>query len=119
MLPAVGQGAIAVQCRDGAASSRDAEIRGWLTALDHHETRVPVTAERAMLATLDGSCRTPIAGYATLDGGQIRLTGQVFSLDGRHSHEAAASAGVDEPESLGRIVGEAILARCGRGFLAR
>lgn len=118
MLPAVAQGAIAVQCRDGEASARDAEIRRWLAALDDRPSRVCVTAERAMLAALDGSCRTPIAGHATLSGSNLRLTGMVFSPDGKHRHEASGTAGADEPESLGRTVGEAILARCGRGFLA-
>lgn len=118
MLPAVAQGAIAVQCRDGEASALDAGIRGWLAALDHPASRARVTAERAMLATLDGSCRTPIAGHATLDGDRLRLTGRVFSLDGRDSHGTSADADADEPEALGRTVGEAILARCGRGFLA-
>ncbi|MEQ8399151.1 hydroxymethylbilane synthase [Thalassobaculum sp.] len=119
MLPAVSQGAIGVQCRDGEASARDAEIRGWLAALDDRPSRLRVTAERAMLATLDGSCRTPIAGHATLGGTRLTLTGTVFSLDGQSSHGAADTSGTDDPEALGQTVGEAILARCGRNFLAR
>ncbi|WP_189991772.1 hydroxymethylbilane synthase [Thalassobaculum fulvum] len=118
MLPAVAQGAIGVQSRDGSASARDAEIRRWLSALDDGPSRVRVTAERAMLAALDGSCRTPIAGHATLDGDRLTLTGLVLSPDGRHSHGAALTGGADDPEALGRDVGESILARCGRGFLA-
>ncbi len=119
MLPAVAQGAIAVQTRDGEASGRDAAIRRWLAALDDAPSRARVTAEWAMLATLDGSCRTPIAGHATLDGERLDLTGMVLSLDGRESHGAAESGSARDPEALGRAVGEAILARCGRGFLAR
>lgn len=118
MLPAVAQGAIAVQCRDGAASARDARIRTWLAAIDDAPSRARVTAERAMLATLDGSCRTPIAGHATLDGDVLTLRGLVLSLDGRESHGATETGAASDPESLGRSVGEAILARCGRGFLA-
>jgi hydroxymethylbilane synthase len=118
MLPAVSQGAIGVQCRDGAAGPRDTGIRHWLTALDHAESRARVTAERAMLATLDGSCRTPIAGHAVLDGDRLRLSGLVLALDGHASHAAADTGDAADPDALGRAVGEAILARCGRDFLA-
>lgn len=119
MLPAVAQGAIGVQTRDGAGSARDAEIRRWLAALDDGPSRTRVTAERTMLATLDGSCQTPIAGHATLDGDRLTLTGIVLSLDGSASHGAAETGPAGDPEALGRAVGEAILGRCGRDFLAR
>lgn len=119
MLPAVSQGAIGVQVRDGTAGPRDAGIRRWLAALDDAPSRARVTAERAMLAALDGSCRTPIAGHATLDGDRLTLTGLVLSLDGRASHGAAETGDADDPEALGRAVGGAILAQCGHGFLAR
>lgn len=118
MLPAVSQGAIGIQCRDGSAGSRDAGIRHRLAALDDRPSRLCVTAERAMLATLDGSCRTPIAGHARLDGAHLTLSGMVLSLDGRESHAATETGPADDPEGLGRAVGEAILARCGHGFLA-
>lgn len=119
MLPAVAQGAIAVQSRDGSAGARDAEMRRWLSAIDDAPSRARVTAERAMLATLDGSCRTPIAGHATVLGdGRLGLTGLVLSPDGRQRHGAAETGTAADPEALGRAVGEAILARCGRDFLA-
>lgn len=118
MPPAVAQGAIAVQTRDGAGGGRDADIRRWLTALDDPESRTRVTAERSMLATLDGSCRTPISGHAILDGGLLSLHGEVLSRDGsqRFAHDGSGPA--TDPVALGRAVGEAILGRCGRGFLA-
>lgn len=116
--PSVSQGAIGVQCRDGAASARDADIARWLAVLDDAPSRARVTAERAMLAALDGSCRTPIAGHAVLDGDRLSLTGLVLSLDGRESHAGAASGAAEDAEALGRGVGEDILSRCGRGFLA-
>lgn len=116
--PSVSQGAIGVQCRDGAASARDADIVRWLAVLDDAPSRARVTAERAMLAALDGSCRTPIAGHAVLDGDRLSLTGLVLSLDGRESHSGAASGAAEDAEALGRGVGEDILSRCGRGFLA-
>lgn len=119
MLPAVAQGAIGLQCRDGASSQRDAAIRRWLAALDDAPSRACVTAERAMLAALDGSCRTPIAGHATIIGSDgLCLSGLVLSRDGRDSYGAAETGPIADPESLGRAVGESILARCGRGFLA-
>ena len=116
--PSVSQGAIGVQCRDGAASARDADIVRWLAVLDDAPSRVRVTAERAMLAALDGSCRTPIADHAVLDGDRLSLTGLVLSLDGRESHAGAASGAAEDAEALGYGVGEDILSRCGRGFLA-
>ncbi len=116
--PPVSQGAIGVQCRDGNASARDADIARWLTALDDGPSRVRVTAERAMLSALDGSCRTPISGHAVLDGGRLTLNGLVLSLDGSQSHAGAASADAADAEALGFGVGEDILSRCGRDFLA-
>lgn len=116
--PPVSQGAIGIQSRDGNASSRDADILRWLSALDDGPSRARVTAERAMLAALDGSCRTPISGYAVLDGDRLSLDGLVLSLDGRESHAGSATAAAADAEDLGRGVGEDILSRCGRGFLA-
>jgi len=116
--PPVSQGAIGVQCRDGNASARDADIARWLSALDDAPSRARVTAERAMLAALDGSCRTPISGHAVLEGDRLSLNGLVLSLDGRQSHAGSASAAAADAEALGHGVGEDILSRCGRGFLA-
>ena len=59
MLPAVAQGAIGIACRTG-----DERQEKYLAALNHEDTRIAVVTERAFLAALDGSCRTPIAGYA-------------------------------------------------------
>lgn len=115
--PPVSQGAIAVQCRDGNASSRDADIARWLSALDDGPSRARVTAERAMLSALDGSCRTPISGHAVLDGGRLTLNGLVLSLDGSQSHAGSASGNAGDAEALGFGVGEDILSRCGRDFL--
>jgi len=119
MPPPVAQGAIAIQTRDGEAGPRDAEIRRWIEALDHDESRRRVTAERAMLQTLDGSCRTPISGHARLVDGRLVLEGTVLALDGsaRFDERAEAEAAGDAAD-LGHGVGEALLARCGRDFLA-
>ncbi|MFE1101986.1 hydroxymethylbilane synthase [Nocardiopsis alba] len=78
ILPAVGSSVLGLECR-----AADHAVDELLKRLDHHETRVHVTAERAMLGVLQGHCNSPIAGYATtsLDG-KINLTGKVFTRDG-------------------------------------
>jgi len=77
MLPAVGQGALGIACR-----SDDERVQQRLSPLDHLPTRLAVTAERGLLAVLEGSCKVPIAGHATLDGNQIALRGLVANLSG-------------------------------------
>ena len=77
VIPAAGQGALAVQCRID-----DDEMRGWLAALDCRDTRACVDAERHFLNALDGSCRTPIAAHAKIEAGQLVLTGRLLSDEG-------------------------------------
>ena len=78
MLPAVGQGAVCVECRGD-----DVKMRAWLAAIDHPATATCIAAEHAMLAVLDGSCRTPIAGHATLGAdGSLHLRGLILKPDG-------------------------------------
>ena len=78
MLPAVGQGAVCIECREA-----DTRVRGWLAAIDHVPTATRVHAEHALLAVLDGSCRTPIAGHAVLDAsGGLWLRGLIAKPDG-------------------------------------
>ena len=77
MLPAVGQGAVAVEVRES-----DVDVLDVVGQLDHAPTRVCVTAERAFLRTLEGGCQVPIGAYAFIEGGQIVLEGVVGSLDG-------------------------------------
>lgn len=118
MLPSVSQGAIGIQTRDGEANARDAEILHWTAGLDDRSSRITVTAERAMLATLDGSCRTPIAGHARINGSHLTLDATVLSLDGRIRYDATLTGLATDPDALGHAVGEALLAQCGRDFLA-
>ena len=77
VLPAPGQGALAVQCRDEAESLK------WFAPVNHIETQLAVTAERAFLAGLGGGCALPVAAYAHFENGQFHLTGRVCSADGR------------------------------------
>ena len=112
ILPAVGQGAIGVMCRadDGRASSA-------LAALNHPRTMERVTAERAMLEVLDGSCRTPIAALAEVDGGgAMRLRGLIASPDGARVHETERRGPTAEAGSMGRDAGRELLKLAGPGF---
>lgn len=105
MLPAVAQGAIGIACRDGDDAA--AEL---LAALNHEPTRVAVVAERAFLAALDGSCRTPIAGLCreSAAGGKLEFRGLVASTDGKRvfrTQGEAATFDAAEGERLGRELG--------------
>jgi hydroxymethylbilane synthase len=111
MLPAVGQGAIALVARTGDARSRAA-----VEAVSCRETGIRVTAERAMLGELDGSCRTPIAGHATVAGDRVTLTGLVVSPDGREAVEDRISGPAGEAAALGRELGRALRARAPAGI---
>lgn len=111
MLPAVAQGAIGIERRDG--DGRAADLLG---AIHHAETGIRVAAERALLAGLDGSCETPIAGLAEIDGGEIRLRGEILRPDGAERHAADERAPVEDAVRLGREMAADLLARAGEGF---
>ncbi|MCP4326889.1 MAG: hydroxymethylbilane synthase [Alphaproteobacteria bacterium] len=112
MLPAVGQGAIGIEHRVG-----DARIDDLVAVIGDAEALLRVTAERAMLAVLDGSCRTPIAGLAECDGDTLRLGGLIARPDGSAVYRAAASGPAGDPEGLGRDVADRLLAQSGADFL--
>lgn len=112
MLPAVAQGAIGLQLRED-----DASTARLLQPLDHRPTAVAVATERAFLARLEGSCRTPIAGLAELIGDQIRFRGEILSPDGRQRFAAERTGAAGEPERLGTMLADELLARAGVDFL--
>jgi hydroxymethylbilane synthase len=113
MLPAVGQGAVCIECRID-----DATTRAYLAAIDHAPTAICVSAEHAMLAVLDGSCRTPIAGHATLGrDGAIHLRGLILKPDGSQAVAAERRGAARDAESLGKDVGIELKQRGGPGFL--
>ncbi len=102
MLPAPAQGAISVESR-----ADDARVAALLSKIDHKQSSVAVTAERAMLAALDGSCRTPIAGLAVLDGcGGLHLRGLVALPDGSKLWRVERRGPAGDAENLGRDAGE-------------
>jgi hydroxymethylbilane synthase len=113
-LPAPGQGAIAITARAG-----DTRVLEALKAISDAETWVTLTAERAFLAELEGSCRTPIAGLARLDAGRLRLTGEVLRPDGSERFDVAAEGAPADAERLGREAGRDLAGRLPEGVLVR
>jgi len=111
-MPAPAQGAIGLAVR-----SDDARMAGLVAAIDHAPTNRAISAERAMLAVLDGSCRTPVGALTRLDGETLTLKGQILSLDGQTAFDSAATG--SDPFALGRQVGEDLLAQAGTEFLAK
>ena len=112
--PACGQGAVAIECR-----ADDRPIRDLLAAIDHHPTSTAIECERAFLAALDGSCRSPIAGCARADGGSLRFDGILLSEDGSEFYEASVSGATAEAAAIGRRAGEEIRRRAPASFLAQ
>ncbi len=111
MLPAVCQGAIGIECR-----ANDAATRALLEALDHPATATCVAAERAFLFALDGSCRTPIAGLATLAGGRLSLRGLIVRPDGSETLAAQRDGAPADAAALGQTLGDDLRSRAGPGF---
>ncbi|WP_299354883.1 hydroxymethylbilane synthase [uncultured Shimia sp.] len=111
MLPAVAQGAIGIERR--ADDTRTADM---LAALHHHETGQRLSAERAFLAALDGSCETPIAALSELNGGTIRLRGEVLRPDGSESAAEDRTAPVEDAVKLGQDMAQSLLDKAGTGF---
>ena len=113
LLPAAGQGAIGIERRQA-----DEDIAAMLAPLNHPPSLLRLTAERAMLATLDGSCRTPIAGYAAISGNTLDFHGMILSPDGRQWHECRESAGAGDAAALGQDCGGRLRAEAGEAFFA-
>jgi hydroxymethylbilane synthase len=113
MLPAVGQGAIGIACRAG-----DGRALALLEPLNHLATLHRVTAERALLEVLDGSCRTPIAALASLaEDGTLALTGLVARPDGSEVLTAERRGPVADARAIGIDAGEELRRRAGPGFM--
>ena len=109
-MPAPAQGAIGIAIREG--DQRLAEI---VAPLDHAPTHAAIAAERAMLAVLDGSCRTPVGALSGRSGALLTLKGEILSLDGQTSFRAEGQG--DDPRQLGEQVGRDLLAQAGADFL--
>ncbi|MBL4926781.1 hydroxymethylbilane synthase [Fuscibacter oryzae] len=113
MLPAVAQGAIGVERR-----ADDARTKALLDAIHHHETGLRLAAERAFLLHLDGSCETPIAGLATLQGQTLWLRGEILRPDGTQVIAGERHGSAADGAAMGRDLAADLLKRAGPGFFA-
>ena len=111
MLPAVAQGAIGLEVRAG-----DTRTLYWVSALDDPVSAQRVRAERACLAVLDGSCKTPIAAFAERDGETLRLRGLVAMPDGSAAHRAEESGPASDPDAIGETLGRRLREMAGPDF---
>lgn len=113
VVPAPGQGALAVECR-----ADDVRVRGLLAHLDEPAVRAAVTAERAFLEGMGGGCTAPIAASAATAGGRVSLRGLVASPDGTHTVHVGRSAPVAEARALGLALAEEAVAAGAMALLA-
>lgn len=111
-LPAVGQGALAIVCRQA-----DEKTIARLRILDHSDTRCATDAERALLRELEGGCQIPIGALATVDGGVLRLRAVVGSLDGTRMVRGELSGNTANARQIGRELAHDLLARGAREIL--
>jgi hydroxymethylbilane synthase len=111
-LPAIGQGAVGIECRVD-----DEFINGLLSRLNHEETWICVTAERAFLKKLEGGCQVPIAAYAQLLEGNLSIQGLVGSIDGKTLIKDKIDGKPEEAESLGTTLAEKLLAKGAKEIL--
>lgn len=110
-LPAVGQGAICIESR-----TDDSDTRTMLAGIHDTDTQVRLDTERAFLAVLDGSCRTPIGGLATLRDGMLHFRGIVLRPDGSEAHVTSGSGAPASAVEIGISAGETLKALMGPGF---
>lgn len=113
MLPAIGQGCMAIETRFG-----DPRVAPLVAPLDHAETRAAVVAERALMAGLGGSCRTPVGGYAVTSGSKLTLTGLVGRPDGTEILQVVREGEVSKAAFLGTETAKALLIKGADAILA-
>ncbi len=109
MLPAVAQGAIGIQINE-----RDDAVRNILAPLNHIDTEIAVLCERGFMAALDGSCRTPIAGHATIENGIVSFRGEALTLDGAHVFTVTRQGAISDAPRMGLDAGEDVKLRGGK-----
>jgi len=114
MLPAAGQGIVAVEC-----AADDWSTRSILAKIDDLAARRCADAEREVLWVLNGHCNSPIAGFARIDGQQMSLTASVLDEDGKRFIEASRQGQADRPRELGRAVGLELLAKGAADIIER
>ena len=115
MLPAVGQGALCIETR-----KNDAKIAPIMEKLDHHDTRICVTGERAFLKQIEGSCHIPVACFGKIvDNEEVVLTAVVASEDGKDLIKEQIVSPMDKVESLGQTLADQVLEKGGKKILER
>jgi len=112
-LPAVGQGAIGIEARAG-----DSRICDILARIDHADTSTAIACERAFLAALDGSCKTPIAGHATISGNAVQFRGLIARPDGGAAHDISGTGIRKDAATIGTDAGRELKHRAGPDFFA-
>ena len=112
-LPAVGQGALGIECR-----SDRPELKALLAPLHHTSTAACVLAERAMSRALQGSCQVPLGGFAEATGDKLRMRGFVATPDGSRLLRAERNGSTSDPEALGNAVAQDLLAQGAGEILA-
>jgi hydroxymethylbilane synthase len=110
-LPAVAQGAIGIETRED-----NKRVRDILAGIDHADTSTAVACERSFLAALDGSCKTPIAGHATIAGDAVQFRGLIARPDGSAVHDIAGTGHRKDAKTIGAEAGRELKHRAGPGF---
>ena len=111
-LPAVGQGAVGIECR-----TDDERINSLIAPLNHQQTRTCVLAERAMNERLEGGCQVPIAGFAELEYGQVKMRGLVGRPDGKQVIRGNIEGTAKNAEQLGTMLADDLLSRGAKEIL--
>jgi hydroxymethylbilane synthase len=110
-LPAVGQGAIGIETRED-----NKHVRDVLARVDHGDTSTALACERAFLGALDGSCKTPIAGHATVAGDAVQFRGLIAHPEGGAAHDVAGTGKRKDAATIGAEAGRELKHRAGPGF---
>ena len=111
MLPAVGQGIVAVQCRVD-----DSYVKNILKKINNYETELCAIAEKNMLKIIGGDCDTAVGGLAIIENEKIRLKGQLFSDDGKQNFRSDVSGKKDEAMMIGKKAGNELIRLAGKLF---
>ena len=103
LIPCAGQGIIAIQCKDN-----DVEIKKLLEKINDNHSRIRANTEREVLKTLEGDCDTAVGAFSNIDGNNISLSAELFSVDGKHRYFIKDTKDINLAKDLGREVGEAL-----------
>ena len=103
LIPCAGQGIIAIQCKDS-----DVEIKKLLEKINDNHSRIRANTEREVLKTLEGDCDTAVGAFSYIDGNNISLSAELFSVDGKHRYFIKDTKDINLAKELGREVGEAL-----------